>query len=115
MALILLLTGVFAIAFQDSLVKLMSGHTSFWQFQILRSLGNLSFVTILAFFSGGIGLLIPRNWRPVYLRAGILLVCMFFFFSGALVSLVGAYHVLLQVLYTCLMGNKQLLEYMAVT
>jgi drug/metabolite transporter (DMT)-like permease len=83
MALLLLLTGVFAIAFQDSLVKLMSGHTSFWQFQILRSLGNLSFVTILALFSGGIGLLIPRNWRPVYLRAGILLVCMFFFFSGA--------------------------------
>jgi drug/metabolite transporter (DMT)-like permease len=83
MALILLLTGVFAIAFQDSLVKLMSGHTSFWQFQILRSLGNLGFVTILAFFSGGIGLLIPRNWRPVYLRAGILLVCMFCFFSGA--------------------------------
>jgi len=83
MALVLLLTGVFAIAFQDSLVKLMSGHTSFWQFQILRSLGNLGFVTMLAFFSGGIGLLIPRNWRPVYLRAGILLVCMFCFFSGA--------------------------------
>ena len=82
-ALILLLTGVFAIAFQDSLVKLMSVHTSFWQFQLLRSLGNLGFVTILALFSGGIGLLIPRNWRPVYLRAGILLVCMFFFFSGA--------------------------------
>jgi drug/metabolite transporter (DMT)-like permease len=82
-ALILLLTGVFAIAFQDSLVKLMSVHTSFWQFQLLRSLGNLGFVTILALFSGGVGLLIPRNWRPVYLRAGILLICMFFFFSGA--------------------------------
>ena len=82
-ALILLLTGVFAIAFQDSLVKLMSVHTSFWQFQLLRSLGNLGFVTILALFSGGVGLLIPSNWRPVYLRAGILLICMFFFFSGA--------------------------------
>jgi len=82
-ALILLLTGVFAIAFQDSLVKLMSVHTSFWQFQLLRSLGNLSFVIILALLSGGIGLLIPHNWRPVYLRAGILLICMFFFFSGA--------------------------------
>jgi drug/metabolite transporter (DMT)-like permease len=82
-ALILLLTGVFAIAFQDSLVKLMSGHTSFWQFQLLRSLGNLGLVSILALFSGGVGLLIPRNWRPVYLRAGILLICMFFFFSGA--------------------------------
>jgi drug/metabolite transporter (DMT)-like permease len=82
-ALILLLTGVFAIAFQDSLVKFMSVHTSFWQFQLLRSLGNLSFVIILALISGGIGLLVPRNWRPVYLRAGILLICMFFFFSGA--------------------------------
>jgi drug/metabolite transporter (DMT)-like permease len=82
-ALILLLTGVFAIALQDSLVKLMSVHTSFWQFQLLRSLGNLGFVTLLALFSGGVGLLIPRNWRPVYLRAGILLICMFFFFSGA--------------------------------
>ena len=82
-ALLLLLTGVFAIAFQDSLVKLMSVHTSFWQFQVLRSLGNLSFVIILALFSGGIGLLLPRNWRPVYLRAFILLICMFFFFSGA--------------------------------
>jgi drug/metabolite transporter (DMT)-like permease len=82
-ALMLLLTGVFAIAFQDSLVKLMSVHTSFWQFQLLRSLGNLSFVIILALLSGGNGLLIPRNWRPVYLRAGILMVCMFFFFSGA--------------------------------
>jgi drug/metabolite transporter (DMT)-like permease len=65
------------------LVKLMSVHTSFWQFQLLRSLGNLGFVTLLALFSGGVGLLIPRNWRPVYLRAGILLICMFFFFSGA--------------------------------
>jgi len=82
-ALLLLLTGVFALAFQDSLVKLMSTHTSFWQFQTLRSLGNLVFVIILALLSGGIGLLVPRNWRAVYLRAGLLAICMFFFFSGA--------------------------------
>jgi drug/metabolite transporter (DMT)-like permease len=82
-ALALLLTGVFALAFQDSLVKLMSTQTSFWQFQTLRSLGNLSFVVILALASGGIGLVIPRNWRAVYLRAALLAICMFFFFSGA--------------------------------
>lgn len=82
-ALALLLTGVFALAFQDSLVKLMSSQTSFWQFQTLRSLGNLSFVVILALTSGGISLVIPRNWRPVYLRASLLAICMFFFFSGA--------------------------------
>ena len=46
-ALLLLLTGVFALAFQDSLVKLMSSQTSFWQFQTLRSLGNLGFVMML--------------------------------------------------------------------
>jgi len=82
-ALLLLLTGVFALAFQDSLVKLMSAQTSFWQFQTLRSLGNLSVVVGLALASGGIGLVIPRNWRAVYLRAAFLAICMFFFFSGA--------------------------------
>jgi drug/metabolite transporter (DMT)-like permease len=82
-ALMLLLTGVFALAFQDSLVKLMSSYTSFWQFQTLRSLGNLGIVVVLALTSGGIGLLLPRNWRAVYLRAALLATCMFFFFSGA--------------------------------
>lgn len=82
-ALMLLLTGVFALAFQDSLVKLMSSHTSFWQFQTLRSLGNLGFVVVLALASGGIGLMLARNWRAVYLRAALLATCMFFFFSGA--------------------------------
>ncbi len=82
-ALSLLLTGVFVLALQDSLVKLMSGDTSFWQFQTLRSLGNLSFIIILALASGSLGLMLPRNWRPVYLRAAFLTVCMFFFFAGA--------------------------------
>ena len=82
-ALLLLLTGVFVLALQDSLVKLMSSHTSFWQFQMLRSVGNLGFVALLAAASGGIGLMLPRSTRAVFLRAGFLAVCMFFFFSGA--------------------------------
>jgi len=82
-ALALLLLGVFALALQDSLIKLMSSDTSFWQFQTLRSIGNLSFILILAMASGSLGLIIPRNWRPVYLRAAFLTVCMFFFFAGA--------------------------------
>ena len=82
-ALGLLLTGVFALALQDSLVKLMSGDTSFWQFQTLRSIGNLSFIVILALASGSLGLMMPRNWRPVYLRGALLTVCMFCFFAGA--------------------------------
>lgn len=82
-ALGLLLTGVFVLALQDSLIKLMSADTSFWQFQTLRSIGNLGFVVILALASGSLGLMMPRNWRPVYLRAALLTVCMFCFFSGA--------------------------------
>jgi drug/metabolite transporter (DMT)-like permease len=82
-ALALLLMGVFVLALQDSLVKLMSTDTSFWQFQTLRSLGNLSFIVILALASGSLGLIRPRNWRPVYLRAAFLTVCMFCFFAGA--------------------------------
>jgi len=82
-ALGLLLLGVFALALQDSLIKLMSSDTSFWQFQTLRSIGNLSFIIILATASGSIALIFPRNWRPVYLRAAFLTVCMFFFFAGA--------------------------------
>jgi drug/metabolite transporter (DMT)-like permease len=82
-ALGLLLMGVFALALQDSLIKLMSSDTSFWQFQTLRSIGNLSFILILALASGSLGLIAPGNWRPVYLRAGFLTVCMFCFFAGA--------------------------------
>ena len=83
LALALLLTGVFLLALQDSLVKFASSETSFWQFQTLRSLGNLGFVVLLALAAGNLFLLRPRNWRPVYLRASFLTVCMFCFFSGA--------------------------------
>jgi drug/metabolite transporter (DMT)-like permease len=61
----------------------MSSDTSFWQFQSLRSFGNLSITVALAMFSGGIGLLVPKNWKAVYLRSAFLLACMFFFFAGA--------------------------------
>ena len=82
-ALVLLLTGVFVLALQDSLVKLLSTDTSFWQFQTLRSIGNLGFLLLLAMVSSGFGLLMPKRWGAVYLRSGLLTICMFFFFSGA--------------------------------
>ena len=82
-ALMLLLCGVFVLAFQDALVKLMSSYTTFWQFQTLRSLGNISLLIMIAWFTGKLGLLRPVNWRPVYFRALMLMICMFFFFSGS--------------------------------
>ncbi len=83
MAISLLMVGVFALAFQDSLVKLMSPETSFWQFQTLRSIGNVAFVIMLAGLSGSYALLRPVKWRAVLLRSSFLMICMFFFFSGA--------------------------------
>ncbi len=82
-ALALLMMGILVLSLQDSLIKLMAADTSFWQFQSLRSLANLSFIVILALASGSLGLILPRNWRPVFLRAGLLMICMFFFFAGA--------------------------------
>ena len=82
-ALGLLLTGVLALAFQDTLVKFMSGETSFWQFQALRSLGNLGFAFVLALGSGGLVLLVPRNTRAVVFRAVVMVCCMFCFFAGS--------------------------------
>ena len=83
MAIGLLMIGVFALAFQDSLVKLMSSDTSFWQFQTLRSIGNVGFAILLAGLSGSYALLRPVKWRAVLLRSSFLMICMFFFFSGA--------------------------------
>lgn len=82
-ALGLLLTGVMALAFQDSLVKLMSDQTSFWQFQALRSIGNMGFAVMLASIGGGLALLIPKNRVVVGLRSLLMVLCMFCFFSGA--------------------------------
>ena len=83
MAIGLLMIGVFALAFQDSLVKFMSSDTSFWQFQTLRSIGNVGFALMLAGLSGSYALLRPVKWRAVLLRSSFLLITMFFFFSGA--------------------------------
>jgi len=79
----LLLIATFALGLQDSLIKLVSVHTSFWQIQTLRSAVNVLIVVLLASASGGLLLLAPRNTFGVYLRATLLAVCMFFFFGGA--------------------------------
>ncbi|MBL6595954.1 MAG: DMT family transporter [Candidatus Puniceispirillum sp.] len=80
---VLLLFGVFVLALQDATVKLIAPETSFWQFQTLRAVGNALLIITLAMMSGGFSLLVPKNWRPVYLRGVMLSICMFCFFSGA--------------------------------
>ena len=82
-AMFLLIIGVFILSFQDSLIKFISPDTSFWQVQVIRAAGNLTLILFLAYISGGLNLLAPKNWRPVYFRGFMQALCMFCFFAGA--------------------------------
>ena len=82
-AMCLVLAGVVVLALQDALIKYISPQTSFWQFQTIRAFGNLSLIICLSIAAGGIKLVIPENWRPVYFRGFMQALCMFFFFAGA--------------------------------
>lgn len=82
-AIALLLLATFTLALQDTLMKLMASETSFWQIQILRSVGNIVISVALAAFTGGMMLLKPRNSKGVLLRSSLLVITMFLFFSGA--------------------------------
>ena len=83
LALTLLILGVFILSLQDSLIKLMSSDTSFWQLQFIRSVGNITLLILLCYFTNGIKVLFPINWKPVYLRAFMMTCCMFCFFSAS--------------------------------
>ncbi len=83
LAIALLLTATFTLALQDTLMKLMTSETSFWQIQTLRSIGNILISALLAATSGGLLLLVPRNVKGVLLRSTFLAITMFLFFSGA--------------------------------
>lgn len=70
------------LGFQDSLVKLVSGETSLWQFFMLRALFNLILLVVLARFVWGQAR--PRPQRPaiVALRTGLHLCAMVLYFGG---------------------------------
>lgn len=83
MALGLILMGVLVLSFQDSIVKVISPNTSFWQFQLVRSLFNFCFVLIIARSTLGFGILKPQNLKAVLARGVMLAICMMFFFGAA--------------------------------
>lgn len=75
--------GVTILSLQDSVVKLAADHTSFWQFQLLRSLCNLMLLAMLARMVMGWQALKVLSWRWVAVRSLFLTLCMFCFFSAA--------------------------------
>ena len=83
MALGLLLIGVLVLALQDTLVKVASPQTSFWQFQAIRSFFNVLLVVGIAGMTLGFGVLRPQKPKPVFMRALMLGICMIFFFGAA--------------------------------
>ena len=82
-ALLLVLGGVFVLAFQDALIKDISAQTSYWQFQAIRASGNLTIAIIVALVSGGLYLLKPFRPGAVFFRAFLMTLCMVCFFGGA--------------------------------
>jgi len=78
-----LLIGILVLSLQDALIKLVSVETSFWQLQFLRSLFNLFFLFLIVSIIKKKEFLFPNNWKPVYLRACTMTLCMFCFFSAS--------------------------------
>ncbi len=83
LSLSLLMIGILVLSLQDSLIKLFSSETSFWQIQSLRSFFNLILLYLISQFTIGRKELLPKNWKPVYLRGFIMTCCMFCFFSAS--------------------------------
>ena len=85
LALWLLLIGVFVLAAQDVMVKKIADYTSFWQFQSIRSLGNMGLMLMIASAVGGFSLIRPKRVFAVAMRALMLTLCMIcFFWRGAI-------------------------------
>ena len=82
LALGLLLFGVFVLAAQDVMVKKIADYTSFWQFQSIRSLGNMGLMLMIASAAGGLSLIRPKRVVAVAMRALMLTCCMICFFGG---------------------------------
>ncbi|MDC0093353.1 DMT family transporter [Alphaproteobacteria bacterium] len=82
-ALCMIVFGVIILSLQDGLIKYMAPNTSFWQFQLIRSIGNIILLCLIAKFTIGFHSLLPLNWKAVYFRAFMMTSCMFCFFAAS--------------------------------
>jgi drug/metabolite transporter (DMT)-like permease len=74
--------SLFMLAFQDSLVKLVSSDVSLWQYQFVRAAFNLVLLSIMTRLIWGHEHLRPRRLWAVALRSTFLAVAMTLFFGG---------------------------------
>ena len=78
----LMVGALFLLGFQDSIVKLVSGDLSLWQFQMIRAGLNLTLLILLTRVIWGTGCPPPKRFWAVALRSLFLVGAMVFFFGG---------------------------------
>jgi len=70
------------LALQDAIVRLAGAETTLWQFQFVRSSGNLMLLLVLARVIWGTPPKWPKRFWPVAARSLLLLAATLFFFGG---------------------------------
>lgn len=78
----LMLAALIVLALQDSVIRLVGADTSLWQFQLIRSTGNLLLLLVLARVIWGTPPKRPKRLWAVALRSFLLLAAMILFFGG---------------------------------
>ncbi len=83
LAILFIIAALTFLSFQDGLVKTANAFSSFWQFQSLRAMFNLTLILTGLAIAGQFQLLRPKNMFAVAMRTGSLMLTMFFFFAGS--------------------------------
>jgi len=78
----LMLGALAVLSLQDSLVRLAGAETTLWQFQLLRSTGNVLLLLLVARLVWGTAPKRPKRFWAVALRSFLLLAATMFFFGG---------------------------------
>lgn len=78
----LMLVALLVLSLQDSLVRLAGADTTLWQFQLLRSTGNMILLLLLARVIWGTAPKRPKLFWAVALRSFLLLAATMLFFGG---------------------------------
>lgn len=78
----LMIGALFLLGFQDSIVKLVSGELSLWQFQMIRAALNLILLTLVSRIAFGALPPRPKRLWAVTLRSLFLVGAMVCFFGG---------------------------------
>jgi len=78
----LLVSSLFMLALQDSLIKFTSSDVSIWHFQFVRSALNLVFLQLFLMLVWRVSLPRPKHLWAVSLRSLLLCGALFCFFSG---------------------------------